>query len=230
MPSEPFDWSPLWLSLQVAGAATLLMLPVGILTAWWMAHGRRFFGKGLLETLLTLPLVLPPTVVGYGLLLVFGRGTSWGKWLNDSVGIRLLFTWEGAAVAAAVMALPLFIRTAAAAFASVERELLEAGRTLGATERDLLIAVIIPLSYRGLLAALALAFARALGEFGATLMVAGSIPGRTQTLPLALYASVQSGDNRSALRDTLLLSFVAFTLLGLVSAFQNRIAARRAER
>ena len=229
MPSVPLDWSPLWLSLQVAGAATLLMLPLGILAAWWMAHGRRFIGKGLIETLLTLPLVLPPTVVGYGLLLLFGRGTSWGKWLNDALGLHLLFTWEGAAVAAAVMALPLFVRTAAAAFAAVERELLEAGRTLGATERDLLAWVIIPLSYRGLLAALALAFARALGEFGATLMVAGSIPGRTQTLPLALYASVQSGDNPAALRYTLLLSLVAFALLGIVSAFQNRIAARRAE-
>ena len=230
MPPEPFDWSPLWLSLQVAGTATLLMLPFGVLAAWWLAHGRPFPGKSLIETLLTLPLVLPPTVVGYGLLLVFGHGTAWGKWLNDTVGIRLLFTWEGAAVAAAVMALPLFVRTAAAAFASVERELLEAGRTLGATERDLLTTVIMPMSYRGLLAALALAFARALGEFGATLMVAGNIPGRTQTLPLALYASVQSGDNRTALRDTLLLSCVAFALLGLVSAFQNRIAARRAER
>ncbi len=230
MNPEPFDWSPLWLSLQVAATATLLMLPLGVLAAWWMAHGRRFIGKGLIETLLTLPLVLPPTVVGYYLLLLLGRGTSAGRWLNDRAGLRLLFTWEGAAIAAAIMALPLFVRTASAAFASVERELLEAGRTLGATERALLFHVIVPMSYRGLLAGLALAFARALGEFGATLMVAGSIPGRTQTLPLALYAAVQSGHNQTALRDTLLLSLTAFVLLASVGAYQNRVAVSRGER
>jgi molybdate transport system permease protein len=224
------EWSALWLSLQVAGAATLLMLPLGILAAWWLAHGRDFPGKGFIETLLMLPLVLPPTVVGYYLLLLFGRGTPLGRWINDSVGLQLLFTWQGAAVAASVMALPLFVRTATAAFASVDRELLEAGQTLGASERALLQYVIIPMAYRGLLAGLALAFARALGEFGATLMVAGSIPGRTQTLPLALYAAVQAGKDREAMAYTLLLSVVAFIVLGSVGLYQRRIAAGRAER
>jgi molybdate transport system permease protein len=224
------EWSALWLSLQVAGAATLLMLPIGVLAAWWLAHGREFPGKGLIETLLMLPLVLPPTVVGYYLLLLFGRGTPVGRWINDSVGLQLLFTWQGAAVAASVMALPLFVRTATAAFASVDRELLEAGRTLGASERALLRHVIVPMAYRGLLAGLALAFARALGEFGATLMVAGSIPGRTQTLPLALYAAVQSGKDREAMGYTLLLSVVAFIVLSSVGLYQRRIAAGRAER
>jgi molybdate transport system permease protein len=216
------DLSPLWLSLQVAGVATLLTLPVGTLAAWWLAHGRSFRGKVLVETLLTLPLVLPPTVVGFYLLLVFGRGTALGRWINDSVGWHLLFTWEGAAVAAAVMALPLFVKTTAAAFASVEHDLVEVGRTLGATERVLLTSVIIPLAYRGILAGAALAFARALGEFGATLMVAGSIPGRTQTMPLALYAAVQAGRDREALLYTLLLSVTAFALLGSVGAYQSR--------
>src|SRR5690348_149197 len=128
------DWVALWLSLQVAGSATLLVLPVGLLAAWWLAYGRGFPGKGLVETLLMLPLVLPPTAVGYYLLLLLGRGTSAGQWLNDTVGIRLLFTWQGAALAASIMAMPLFVRTAAAAFASVDREMLEAGRTLGASE------------------------------------------------------------------------------------------------
>jgi len=223
------DLSALWLSLQVAGAATLLVLPVGILAAWWLAHGRDFPGKGLIETLLMLPLVLPPTVVGYYLLLLFGRGTPLGQWINDSLGLRLLFTWQGASIAASVMGLPLFIRTASAAFASVEREMLEAGRTLGASEPGLLRHVIIPLSYRGLLAALALSFARGLGEFGATLMVAGSIPGRTQTLPLALYAAVQAGKDREALTYTLLLTVVAFAVLGSVGLYQRRIAVGRAE-
>ncbi len=208
----------------------LLMLPVGVLGAWWLGMGRPFRGKLLVETLLTLPLVLPPTVVGFCLLLVFGRGTALGRWLNDVGGLRLLFTWEGAAVAAAVMALPLFVRTAAAALASVDRELLDVGRTLGAREFPLLVFVLLPLSYRGLLAATALAFARALGEFGATLMVAGSIPGRTQTLPLALYASVQAGRNQEALLYTLLLTLIAFVLLGLVGAYQGRLAVSRGEK
>ncbi len=231
MPAALPDLSPLWLSLQVASVATLLMLPFGILAAWWLAHGRPFRGKIVIETLLTLPLVLPPTVVGFFLLELFGRGTAFGRWLNEDVGIRLLFTWQGMAVAAAVMALPLFLRTASAAFASVERELLEAGRTLGATERTLLWWVIIPMAYRGVLAGLALAFARALGEFGATLMVAGNIPGRTQTLPLALYhAAMDEGDSRAALFYTLLLTLTAFVLLGGVAVYQSRVAARRGER
>ena len=229
-PATPTDLSPLWLSLQVALLATVLMLPFGLLAAWWLGLGRWFRGKSLIETLFTLPLVLPPTVVGYGLLLLLGHGTAVGRWLNDSAGVRLLFTWQGAAVAAAVMAFPLFVRTATAAFASVDRELLEAGRTLGAGEFDLWRSVTIPLAYRGILAALALGFARALGEFGATLMVAGSIPGRTQTLPLALYSSVQAGQNHDALVYTLLLSAMAFVLLGTLGAWQGRIARRRGER
>lgn len=201
----------------------------GLAAAWWLAWGRPFRGKLLVETLLTLPLVLPPTVVGFYLLLVLGRGTALGRWLNDVVGIRLLFTWQGAAVAAAVMALPLFIRTAAAAFAAVDRELIEVGRTLGAKNPTLLIAVIMPLSYRGVLAGFVLAFARALGEFGATLMVAGSIPGRTQTVPLALYDAVQTGRDREALLYTLLLSATAFVLLAGVGAYQSQVAKGRGE-
>jgi molybdate transport system permease protein len=227
MPTPPPDLTPLWLSLKVATTATLLILPFGIAVAWWLTHSRPFRGKLLIETLLSLPLVLPPTVVGFGLLLMLGRGTPFGRWLNDRAGIHLIFTWQGAALAASVMALPLLIRTAAAAFADVEPELLEAGRTLGASEATLLIRVIVPMSYRGLLAGVALAFARALGEFGATLMVAGSIAGRTRTLPLALYDDVQEGNNGEALLYTLLLSAVAFFLLGAVALTQRRITASR---
>jgi molybdate transport system permease protein len=218
-----------WLSLQVALAATLLALPVGLLAAWWLGVGRPFRGKIVIETLLTLPLVLPPTVVGYYLLLVLGRGTGLGRWLNDAAGVRLLFTWQGAAIAAAVMALPLFVKTAAAALAAVDADLLEVGRTLGARETTLLARVLVPLAYRGLLAGAALAFARALGEFGATLMVAGNIPGRTQTLPLALYGAVQNGNERAALVYTLLLSLGAFALLLGVGAYGSRVAAGRGE-
>lgn len=222
------DWTPLWLSLKVAGCATLLVLPLGVLASWRLAHGRRFFGKPLLETLLSLPLVLPPTVTGFYLLALLGRGTALGRWVNDR-GLHLVFTWQGAALAAAAMAAPLFIRTASAAFAAVETELLEAGRTLGAGEGTLLFYVILPMAYRGVFAGLALAFARALGEFGATLMVAGSIPSRTQTLPLALYAAVQSGENADAWRYTLLLTLVAFLVLNSAGAYERRIGRRRGD-
>jgi molybdate transport system permease protein len=224
------DLTPFWLSLRVSLLATLLLLPVGIAAAWWLARGRPFPGKTLLETLLTLPLVLPPTVVGFLLLNMLGRGTGFGRWLNDTVGLRLLFTWQGAALAAAIMALPLFIKTASAAFGAVDPELMEAGRTLGASETTLLLRVIVPLAYRGLLAGTALAFARALGEFGATLMVAGSIAGQTQTLPLALYDAVQAGDRSAALLYAALLTFTAFVLLAGVGAYQAHIAQRRGER
>lgn len=222
--------SPLWLSLLVASSATLLALPPGLWAAHLLGVRRPFPGRALVETLLTLPLVLPPTVVGYSLLLVLGRGTAFGRWLNDAAGVRLLFTWQGAAVAATVMAMPLFVRTAAAALASVDTELLEAARTLGASERAVFFRVLVPLAYRGLLAATTLAFARALGEFGATLMVAGNIPGRTQTLPLSLYSSVQGGRDDDARTAALVLTAVAFAALGLVTLYGGRVARARGER
>ena len=221
--------SPIFLSLLVAAVATALAVPPGLLLAWWLGIGRPFPGKSLIETALTLPLVLPPTVVGYGLLLVLGRGTSLGRLLNDTLHLRLLFTWEAAALAAAIMGAPLFIRTAAAAFAAVERDLLDAGRSLGVSEGALLWRVLIPLSYRGLLAGGTLAFARALGEFGATMMVAGNIAGKTQTLPLSLYAAVQSGDEATALRQAALLTGIAFLLVWLVGGYTTRIAVRRGD-
>lgn len=224
------DLSPLWLSLRVATAATLLTLPAGVLAAWWLGISRPFRGRALVETALSLPLVLPPTVVGYCLLLALGRGTAPGRWLNDVAGIQLLFTWQGAAIAASVMALPLLVRTAAAAFAAIDQELLDVGRTFGASETTLLLHVLLPLAYRGLLAGVTLAFARALGEFGATLMVAGSIAGKTQTMPLALYAAWQGGRSRDALFYMLLLSVTAFVLLSAVTIYQERIAGARGEK
>jgi molybdate transport system permease protein len=217
------DFSPLTLSLLVATAATLIILPLGTAAAWWLAFTRPFPGKSLIETLLLLPLVLPPTVVGFGLLLLLGKGTTIGRWLNDA-GVHLIFTWQGAAIAAAVMAAPLYIRTTSAAFASVDVELLEVGRTLGAGRGSLLRYVIVPLSFRGVLAGLALAFSRALGEFGATLMVAGNIEGKTRTLPLALYSSVQSGADREAMTYAIWLTVVAFIMLAAVSTYQRRLA------
>ena len=161
---------------------------------------------------LFLPLVLPPSAVGYTLLLLFGERTALGSWLNR-IGIHLVFTWQGAAIAAAVVALPLYVRTVAAALASVDQQLLEMGRTLGADEWEVARHITLPLASRGILAGTTLAFARAIGEFGATLMVAGSIPGRTQTLPLALYSAAQAGNDNDALLYTLMLIMIAFVLL-----------------
>ena len=204
-----------------------LMLPVGTAVAWWLAFGKGTRRKAVVETLVTLPLVLPPTVIGYYLLLVFGNGTSFGRFVNDTLNVHLLFTWQGAAVAAAVMASPLYIRTVAAALAAVDPELLEWGRTVGATEPQIFARVTLPLAYRGVCVGVTLAVARALGEFGATLIVAASLPNRTQTLPLALYDAVQTGNDSASLFYTLVLTGVAFVLLGIVAAFQTRIATRR---
>ncbi len=218
--------SPFLLSLRVTLVATALVLGGGTLAAWALSRVQ-FRGKALLETALTLPLVLPPTVVGYLLLLTLGRGTAWGRWLNDAAGIRLLFTWEGASIAAAVMAFPLMVKTAAAAMEGVEREFVETARTNGATEWQIVLHVLLPLSDRGIFAGAVLAFARGLGEFGATLMVAGNIPGMTQTMPLALYSAVLQGDDDTALFYTILLTITSFAALWSISVWQASVARRR---
>lgn len=221
------DLTPVFLSVRIASIATLAIVPPGVAMAWWLSHGRPFFGKSAIETFLSLPLVLPPTVVGFYLLLAFGRGSAMGRVINDSLRIHLLFTWQGAAVAAAVMAFPLFVKTAATAFAMIDDVLLEAGRSLGATESHLLWHVILPISYRGLLSATALAMARSVGEFGATMVVAGSIPGETQTAALALFNAVEEGRNGDALVYTLILSITAFAILGGTRYWEARVASVR---
>lgn len=230
----PEEWgtfaAPLFLSLRVAFCATVLAVVVGLPVAWRLGCGPNFRGRALVDVLLTLPLVLPPTVVGYVLLLILGRGTAFGTWLQDTVHLRLLLTWPAAALAACVMAFPLLVRTATAAFATVDTEVQEAARTMGATEWRVFLQVVLPMAYQGIFAGVGLAFARALGEFGATLMVAGNIPGETQTLPLALYDAVQAGDDARALRFALLLLFVSLSLVALSGAWSGRIARTRGER
>jgi molybdate transport system permease protein len=220
------DLAPLWLTVRIALGAMVIVIPLGIVTAWWLVHGRRFRGKVLLETLFTLPLVLPPTVVGFALLMVLGRGTSFGRWLNDT-GVELLFTWQGAVIAAAVMAFPLFMRSAAAAFAAIDKDLLDMARIYGASDAKALASVVVPMSYRGLAAGTLLACARAVGEFGATLMVAGSIPGRTRTLSLALYSSVEAGHDDQALVYAILLVLITIGLVASVRAWEGVLSARR---
>lgn len=221
--------SPIALSLMVSLSATVMAFCLGTLIAWRLSASRSGILKGIGESILSLPMVLPPTVIGYYLLLLLGRGTPFGAWLNDKAGIHLLFTWQGAAIAASVMATPLFVRTAQSAFESVDRSLLEVGQVMGASEWTLLRCVTVPLSIRGIVAATILAFARALGEFGATLMIAGSIPGRTQTMPLALYAAMISGHDGEALALSLVLTFGALLAILTLNWLQTRKLRYRGE-
>jgi molybdate transport system permease protein len=205
-------WSALALSLKVAGCATLIDLVLGVAVGFLLAR-RRFPGRELLDTLLTLPMVMPPTVLGYYLLVLIGRHGWLGAWLHERFGINLIFTWQGAVIAAAIVIFPLVFKPARAAFEGVDGQLEQAARVLGVSETALFFRVTLPLAWRGILAGLLLGFARALGEFGATLMVAGSIPGRTQTLSIAVYEAVQAGQDDTANLLVLLTSIVCITVL-----------------
>jgi molybdate transport system permease protein len=181
------------LSLQVAAAATLLVVLIGTLMAFILAR-KNFRGKELLDIFLTLPLVLPPTVTGYYLILFMGRNGLLGKHLFHWTGWSIMFTWYAAVLASFFVALPLMIKTMRAAIESVDRNLIKVSYTLGHGEVKTFLKVILPLSKKGMIAGAVLSFARAMGEFGATLMIAGNIPGKTATMPIAIYASASSGD------------------------------------
>jgi molybdate transport system permease protein len=209
------DLAPLWLSLRVALVATALIVAVGIPLAFVLARGR-FPGKGLLAGILTLPLVLPPTVVGYYLLQVLGRRTWLGLWLERTWGITIVFHWTGAVVASLVAAFPLFLLPARGAFEGVDPDLEDAARLLGRRELSVFCAITLPLAWRGLAAGTMLAFARALGDFGASVMVAGDIPGRTQTASMAIYDAVSANQTARAGWLTLWVSLVSIGVLGLV--------------
>ncbi len=181
------EWSAVQLSLRVALAATLVSLPLAIALGYLLARGS-FRGKIVVETCLSLPLVLPPVVVGYFLLLAFGKQGWLGAALSSWLGVRLVFTWKGAALASAVMAFPLMVRSIRIAVAGVDVRLEQAARTLGAGPLEAVFRITLPLARRGIIAGAVLAFARSMGEFGATIMIAGNIPGETQTIPLYIYS------------------------------------------
>jgi molybdate transport system permease protein len=206
------DLFPLWLSLRIAAVSTVLVVVAGVGLGWLLAR-RRFFGREALDALVTLPLVMPPTVLGYYLLVLLGRTGPFGRAFESLTGQQLVFTWRGAVIAAAAGALPLVVKTARAAVAAVDTQYEEAARTLGKSEWQVFRRVTLPLASRGILAAAMLAFARALGDFGATLMVAGNIPGRTQTAAIAIYDATQAGRDSEALALVLVLSLAAFMLL-----------------
>jgi molybdate transport system permease protein len=204
----------------VSGLATGLCLVLGIPLAWLLARSRSWLTEVLAAGAL-LPLVLPPTVVGYYLLTALGRNSGFGRFLEDDLGIRLVFTWQAAGIAAAVMAVPLLVMTARAGFESVDPELERVGLTLGRSRLAVFFTITLPLASPGVLAGVALAFARAMGEFGVTLMVAGSIPGRTRTMPLVVYDAVQSGD--MALANTLALILTSMAMLAVFGWTTRRI-------
>lgn len=211
-----FDAAPVWLSLRSAAAATLVIVLLGTAAARWMA-GKRGALRTVFDTLFTVPLVLPPTVVGHGLLLLLGRQGLLGPAL-ERMDLRIPFTWSATVIAGVVSGFPLMYLAARAAFEQLDPRLAEAARTLGASELRVFWRISLPLARAGLLAGALLAFARALGEFGATLMLAGNIPGRTQTLPLAIFFAVEGGHNDAALAwvvTSLLISLSAVLIVNL---------------
>ncbi len=213
-------WEPLLLSLRVAVLATALVAVFGLALALWLARAN-FPSKSLVETFINLSMILPPSVVGYYLLLFLGR--SGPLYL---LGLRIVFTWPAAVIASAVVALPLMVQSSRAAIAAVDPTLEKAAGTLGSPPWKVVWDVTLPLSRRGILAGAVLAFARSLGEFGATLMVAGNIPGRTQTLPLAIYDLVQANRMAQANSAVLLMTVVAFGLLFAVNRLERRAEGR----
>ena len=220
--SMALDWFPLWLSLRVAALATLLAAVVGIATAYLLAS-RDFRGKNAIDALVTLPLVLPPTVLGYYLLVLFGRDAWLGRAYEAVFGQPLVFTWQAAVVAAFFHAAPLLVKSARAALESVDHRYERAARSLGAGAMRTFFRVSLPLASRGILAALALAFAQALGDFGVTIMLAGNIPGRTQTVAVAIYDAVQSDAGSVARVLVVVTSAVAIAVVW----FANHLAPKR---
>jgi molybdate transport system permease protein len=217
------DWFPLWLSLRVACIATMLSLALGLWLAYLLAN-RNFRGRELLDSAVALPLVLPPTVLGYYLLVLLGRESPLGKLYEWVLGAPLVFSWKAAVVAAMFHATPLLVISARAALESVDHTYERAARNLGASERRVFWRVSLPLARRSIFAVAMLAFARTLGDFGITLMIAGNIPGRTQTLAVAIYDAVESGNGALARILVLVISAVAIVILTLA----NRVASRQA--
>lgn len=189
-PLSPAEWEVIGLSLKVSLVAVTLTLPIAYALAWLLAR-RRFPGRVLLDALVHLPLVVPPVVTGYVLLLLFGRTGPVGQWLEASLGVSLVFRWTGAALAAAVMALPLMVRAMRLSIEAVDRRLVGAARTLGASRWQAFRTITLPLSIPGVMAGTVLGFARSIGEFGATITFVSNIPGETRTLPLAIYSALQ---------------------------------------
>jgi molybdate transport system permease protein len=204
------EWQIVWFTAWVAALSTLMILPFGLALAWALAR-RDWPGKSIVETLVTLPLVMPPVATGLILLKLFGRRGAIGGFLHDKLNFEVIFTWRAVLLALSVMSLPLLVRSARVAFEEVNPRLEQIARTLGAGDWRVFFTITVPLAARGIVAGLILAFARALGEFGATIMIAGNIPGKTSTLSLAIFQDVQLGDDTHAFRLLGVSVVLAFT-------------------
>lgn len=209
---QHIDWFPLWLSIKVALIATAISVGVGLALAYTLAR-HRFRGRNVLDALVTLPIVLPPTVLGYYLLVLLGGNSQFGRAWEAIFGFPLVFTWQAAVVAATFHSVPLLVKSARAALESVDRNIENAARTLGASEPRIFFRVTLPLARRSIIAATVFAFARALGDFGVTIMIAGNIPGRTQTMAVAIYDAVESGNTLLANVLVIIISAIAIAIL-----------------
>ena len=221
------DLSPLWISLKVALPATIFTFVLGICAARTVVKLKH--GQAVLDGLFTLPLVLPPTVVGFFMLLAFGKNSLVGQFFSQ-FGFSFIFSWQGAVIASTVVSFPLMYRTVRGAFEQINPEYLYAARTLGMTERKIFRKIMLPLAWPGILAGTILSFARALGEFGATIMIAGNIPGKTQTMSVAVYTAVQAGDRESAFLWVMIIvcfSFVMMLALNFWTSFQVRLIRQK---
>lgn len=210
------NWSPLYISLKVALYSTILAVVTGIPLCWLLTQ-KGFKGKNFIASLVTLPLVLPPTVIGYYLLILIGRQSAIGSFLYNYFGISLIFTIQGAILASYIVSLPLFVKTLLGGLEGIDKSLQDVARTLGKNELQVLLTIALPLAKGSLTAGTALSFARAMGEFGATLMVAGNIPGKTQTLSIAIYAAVQSGKTDLANMLVIVISMLTLGLLYILN-------------
>ena len=216
-----FDAAPLTLTLRVASVATVLALIMGVGLGWLFAR-TKLPGRSVLEAVCMLPLVLPPTVLGYGILVLMGRRSALGGWLRENFDYTVIFNWHGAVIASTLVALPLVLKGASSAFTQVDRNLEAAARTLRQSRWSTFVRVTLPLAWPGILAGTLLAFARAMGEFGASLMVAGSIPGQTQTASMAIYDAVQAGRDDIALMLALIVSAISVAILVLSNRYLQR--------
>lgn len=220
-----FDFSPAWISIKITLVATVIIFFLGLSSAWWMT---KYKGKweGLLDGIFTLPMVLPPTVAGFGILLLIGKRGPIGKFMN-LFDINLIFTWQAAVIAATIVAFPMMYKTSKGAFEQIDTNLLNAARTLGVSELQIFWRITVPLAWPGIAAATALSFARSLGEFGATMMVAGSIPGKTQTIPIAIYFATQSGDMKSAIFWVCVIFSISLTVIVLMNYWNKRLTQNK---
>ncbi|MUK88153.1 molybdate ABC transporter permease subunit [Ornithinibacillus sp. L9] len=206
------NFTPFFLSLKIAGSATVIVLILGTILARVIARNR-FPGKRIIESILLLPIVLPPTVVGFGLLYLFGKNGPIGSFLLQWIDYQIVFTWTGAVIAAIVVSFPLMYQSASAAFQTYDRNVENAAYTMGASKLKVFWTISFPLAWPGLLAGLILTFSRALGEFGATLMVAGYIPNQTETIPLAIYFAVESGNTETAIFWVVSMVIIGFSAM-----------------